>query len=121
MTNQRELALLIENGLKIENVFEVGNTFFEEIFGNFYVCALGAAVVGKFSSVQTAYEEVEAEREVCCELRGKDLALAPDYVDIAARLLGIDFPLARMIDKEHMLGIRAATIINKLKQGSFPY
>jgi hypothetical protein len=121
MTRQKELAVLIQKGLKTENVVESENCFFEDVFGVFYVCALGAALVGKYGSANKAYELMEAEREVYVELTGKDLTLAPDYVDIAANLLEIDFDLAGAIDKTHMLGVPAASITERLYQGTFPY
>ncbi len=93
----------------------------QEVFGNFYVCALGAAVVGKFGSARKAYKRVEAEREVHVELESRELALLPGYVDIAANLLDIDFDLAEAIDKTHMLGVSAMAITQRLGEGTFPY
>ena len=121
MTKQKELASLIRKGLETEGVTESENCFFEDVFGVFYVCALGAALVGKSGCARRAYESMESEREVYVELSNKDLAVAPDYVDIAANLLEIDFDLAGAIDKTHMLGVPAAAIIERLKQGTFPY
>jgi hypothetical protein len=121
MTKQKELAGLIQKGLGTENVVESENCFFEDVFGKFYVCALGAALVGKFGSANKAFELMEAEREVYVELESKDLTLSPDYVDIAANLLEIDFDLAEAIDKTHMLGASAASITERLGQGTFPY
>ncbi len=121
MTKQRELALLIKKGMEEENVTESESCFFEDVFGNFYVCALGAAVVGKFGSARKAYERVEAEREVHVELESRGLALSPGYVDIAADLLDIDFDLAEAIDKTHMLGASAMAITQRLGEGTFPY
>lgn len=120
MTSQKELASLIQQGLLAKNVEESENCFFEDISGTFYVCALGAALVGKFGSARKAFEAMEAGRELHFELAAKQLALAPDYVDIAAELLDIDFALASAIDKNHMLGASAALIADKLAQGSFP-
>ncbi len=71
----------------------------EDVFGKFYVCTLGAGLVGKFGSANTAYEFVEAEKEVQVEMSGKDLAVSLGYVVIAANLLDIDFALAEAIDK----------------------
>ncbi len=104
-----------------ENVTESESCFFEDVFGNFYVCALGAAVVGKFGSARKAYELIEAEREVHVELESRGLSLSPGYVDIAANLLDIDFDLAEAIDKTHMLGASATAITQRLGQGTFPY
>ena len=98
MTKQKELAVLIREGLEKENVEESENCFFEDIFGRFYVCALGAGLVGKYGSATQAYSAMEAEREVHVELQSKNLTLTPDYVDIAANLLEIDFDLAGAID-----------------------
>ena len=121
MIKQRELALLIEKGMEEKNVTESESCFFEDVFGNFYVCALGAALVGKFGSARKAYERIEAEREVHVELESRELALLPGYVDIAANLLEIDFDLAEAIDKTHMLGASATAITQKLGEGTFPY
>ena len=54
-------------------------------------------------------------------MSAKDLAVSPGYVDIAANLLDIDFALAESIDKTHMLGVPAMAIIQRLRQGTFPY
>lgn len=121
MNKQKELALLIQNGLANEDVMESENCFLEDISGKFYVCALGAGLVGKFGSAREAFDAVEKEKEVNIELRGKELALAPGYVDIASRLLEIDFDLAEAVDKTHMLGVPALAIINRLEQRNFPY
>jgi hypothetical protein len=122
MIKQRELALLIKKGMEEENVTESESCFFEDVFGNFYVCALGAAVVGKFGTARKAYELIEAEREVHVELESRELALLPGYVDIAAAaLLDIDFDLADAIDKTHMLGASATAITQRLGEGTFPY
>lgn len=121
MTKQKELAALIQSGLAEKNVAEAENCFLEDICGRFYVCALGAGLVGKFGSAREAFDAVERERETSVELAGKDLTLSPDYVDIASRLLEIDFNLAEAIDKTHMLGVPALAIINRLEQQSFPY
>ena len=116
MTVQKGLAALIRKGLESENVRESENCFFEDVFGKFYVCALGAGLVGKFGSAEKAHAVMEAEREVHVELSNKDLTLVPDYVDIAANLLEIDFELAGAIDKTYMLGVPAASIIDRLEQ-----
>lgn len=121
MVKQKELASLIRKGLANEDVTESESCFLEDICGKFYVCALGAALVGKFGSARKAYDVVEKEREVSVELSGKDLTLSPDYLDIASRLLDIDFNLAEAIDKTHMLGVSALAIINSLEQQTFPY
>jgi hypothetical protein len=121
MIKQKELATLIRNGLSAENVKESENCFFEDILGRYYVCALGAGLIGKFGSATEAHKLMEAERELHVELSTKDLTLSPDYVDIAANLLDIDFYLANAIDKTHMLGIPAAEIVTRLEEGSFPY
>lgn len=121
MTGQKELAALIKKGLANKDVMESEGCFLEDISGKFYVCALGAALVGKFGSARTAYNAVEKEREVSVELSGKELALAPDYADIASRLLEVDFDLAEAVDKTHMLGVPALAIINRLEQQNFPY
>ena len=73
MTRQKELASLIERGLQTEHVAESEGGFFEDVFGKFYVCALGAGLVGKYGSATTAYESVEAEKEVHLQMSGKDL------------------------------------------------
>ncbi len=62
MTRQKELASLIERGLQTEHVAEWEGCFFEDVFGKFYVCALGAGLVGEYGSATTAYESVEAEK-----------------------------------------------------------
>lgn len=121
MTAQKELATLIQKGLLAENVTEFDGCFLRDASGKFYVCALGAGLVGKFGSANKAYSAMEAEREVYVELESKDLTLLPDYVDIAANLLEIDFALAEAIDKTHTLGVPAASIIERLEQGTFPY
>ena len=121
MTNQKQLAALIEKGLAADNIQESENCFFEDILGRFYVCALGAGLIGKFGSANEAYKLMQAERELHAELSTKDLTLSPDYVDIAANLLEIDFDLANAIDKTHMLGVPAAEIVSRLEEGSFPY
>jgi len=121
MTRQKELASLIERGLETQHVTESEGCFFEDVFGTFYVCALGAGLVGKYGSATTAYESVEAGKEVQVEMSGKELAISPDYVDIAANLLDIDFALAEAIDKTHMLGVPAMAIIERLREGTFPY
>jgi hypothetical protein len=54
-------------------------------------------------------------------MSAKDLAVSPGYVDIAANLLDIDFALAEAIDKAHLLGVPAMAIIQRLRQGTFPY
>ena len=121
MTNQKQLAVLIGKGLEADDIQESENCFFEDILGRYYVCALGAGLIGKFGSAAEAYKRMEAERELHVELSTKDLTLSPDYVDIAANLLEIDFDLANAIDKTHMLGIPAAEIVSRLEEGSFPY
>ena len=121
MIKQLELALLIGQGLNTENVFESETCFFEDIYGKFYVCALGAGIVGKFGSAKEAFERVDKEKDVYLDLRNKALTLAPDYVDIAAELLNIDFLLAEAIDKTHMLGVPIMVITERLRQGTFPY
>lgn len=121
MIKQKELASLIEGGLATENVSESESCFFEDVFGNFYVCALGAALVGKFGSARKAYERVAAEKEIHIELESRGLALLPGYVDIAADLLEIDFELANAIDKTHLLGASAMAITKRLGQETFPY
>jgi hypothetical protein len=121
MTEQKELAALIRKGLESDNVKESENCFFEDVFGKFYVCALGAGLVGKFGSAEKAHSVMEMEMEVHVELGNKDLTLVPDYVDIAANLLEIDFDLAGAIDKTHMLDPAAASSIERLEQGIFPH
>ncbi len=121
MTNQKQLAVLIGKGLTMEDIQESENCFFEDILGKYYVCALGAGLIGKFGSATEAHNRLETERELHVELSTKDLTLSPEYVDIAANLLEIDFDLANAIDKTHMLGIRAAEIVSRLEEGSFPY
>lgn len=118
---QKELAHLIQKGLRAKDVRESENCFFEDIDGTFYVCALGAGLVGKFGCARTAFETMEQMREFHIRLKDKDLTLAPDHVDIAAALLEMDFDLAAAIDKTHMLGVPAEAIIQRLKQGTFPY
>jgi hypothetical protein len=73
------------------------------------------------SQNKASYESVEAEKEVQVEMSAKDLAVSPGYVDIAANLLDIDFALAESIDKAHLLGVPAMAIIQRLRQGTFPY
>ena len=121
MTRQKELTSLIERGLQTERVAESEGCFFEDVFGKFYVCALGAGLVGEYGSATTAYESVEAEKEVHLQMSGKDLVISPGYVDVAANLLDIDFALAEAIDKAPLLGVPAMAIIKRLKQGTFPY
>ena len=121
MTNQKQLAVLIGKGLQADNIQESENCFFEDILGRYYVCALGAGLIGKFGSAAEAYKRMETERELHVELSTKDLTLSPDYVDIAANLLEIDFDLANAIDKTHMLGVPATAIVSRLEEGSFPY
>jgi hypothetical protein len=121
MIKQKELAAFIRQGLESENVEESENCFFEDIPGKYYVCALGAGLIGKFGSADKAYESMESKREVQVEISCKDFTLLPDYVDIAANLLEIDFDLAEAIDKTHMLGVPAAWIISRLQQATFPY
>ncbi len=121
MIKQRELALLIQKGMEEENVTESESYFFEDMFGNFHVCALGAGLIGKFGSARKAYELVQAEREVHVELESREMVLFPEYVDIAAALLEIDFDLAEAIDKTHMLGVPAMVITKRLGEETFPY
>ncbi len=121
MTEQKQLAVLIQKGLESDNVQESENCFFEDVFGKFYVCALGAGLIGKFGSANKAYELMEKEKEVRVKLSNKDVTLVPDYVDFAANLLEIDFELAGAIDKTHMLSVPASSIIERLKQGTFLY
>lgn len=122
MTKQTELASFIRNGLKAENVRESENCFFEDVSGKFFVCALGAALVGKFGSPNKALELIDFEREAylkLCADKNSDSGFA--YADIAAELLEIDFDLADAIDKTHILGASALEIAERLAESSFPH
>ena len=122
MTTQKELAVLINKGLATENVEESENCFFEDISGKFYVCALGAALVGKFGSPNKALELIDFEREAHLKLCANENSNAGfAYADIAAELLEIDFDLADAIDKTQMLGAPATEIAEKLAESCFPY
>jgi hypothetical protein len=113
---QKELAELLRKGLSCKNVIESDNCFLEDIYGKYYVCALGALLVGKFGDGKTAYEAVEDEK-----YNGQKVGFPTDYLDIAIGLLDIDSTLAQAIDQHHMLGVPAEAIIQRLRQGTFPY
>lgn len=78
-----------------------------------------AALVGKFGSAREAFDAVEKEREVSIELSGKELALAPDYFDIASCLLEIDFVLTEAVamDKTQILTYGKPKVIDVIPFG----
>jgi hypothetical protein len=121
MTKQKELASLIQKGLKMENVIESKNCFFDYVLGRFHACALGFGLIGRFGSVQKAFDAFEAEKGDRIEFEKKDWSLGPYYLDIVSSLLEIDYDLADAIDKKHILGDSVITIIQKLEQEGFSY
>lgn len=71
MIKQKELASLIQKGLEAGNVTESENCFFEDVFGIYNVCALGAALIGKSGCAAKAYEVLKAEKEFALSLGTK--------------------------------------------------
>jgi hypothetical protein len=114
---QSELADLMQKGLSTEHTVESVSCFLEDIHGQYYVCALGAMIVGKFGDAKIASDAVEEEKYGS----GKDDTVPTDYLNIAIRLLEIDSNLAQAIDQTHMLGTPADVIIQRLRQGTFLY
>lgn len=113
---QSKMAELMQKGLSIKNVVESENCFLEDIYGKYYVCALGAMIIGKYGNAKEAFDAVENET-----FNGVKANFPTDYLDVAIQLLDLDTNLAQAIDQTHMLGVPAEVIIQRLRQGTFPY
>jgi hypothetical protein len=116
----QELAELIQKGLRTKKVIESREYFFANFNDKFHVCALGIAIVGKIGSADEAYNIVETNEKIHCELEEKGRIVACSYVDIATQLLKIEASLANSINKSHVRGMSALAIAQKLWQGTFP-
>ena len=118
--SQKELAELILKGLSKENTREATEYFIENIYETFYVCALGAGIVGKFGSAHKAMKIVELEKIKYYYSQKNELCSCPlSYLNIVSSLLGIDFHLAETINKAHILTRSAAKVVEKLKKENF--
>jgi hypothetical protein len=120
---QAEISQLIVKGLAISNVQESYKSFFECISGKFYLCALGAAIAGKFGATKKVYEMIEREKNVLNEgVYNPVLEPTASHLIVASKFLDIDLRLAEAIERENFdKGISAKIIAEKLNNGTFVY
>lgn len=113
--NRKELARLMQSGLATPQVYESSDCFLEDLHGKFQVCALGAALVGKFQNPFVARQALEEAKELSLRVSGGEA----DYVNLAADLLEINYDVADYLDKAHMLGIPIAELATSLTENPF--
>lgn len=103
----------MESGLRLPNVCESHAYFIARSGGVYYLCALGAAVVGKaFHDGQIAgWEKMPPT--------GPTVSTSVHHVAHAAEVLGIDYALANSIDLAHMNGCSITWIVRGLRKGKF--